>query len=311
MRRPSSARSRWVSASPGSVKRRAGRSRRRRPSCAQYRLRAIEAGDAGGDVELLARYAEVRDLGAFLQAWARANPALAERRGIAVGNGRAAASTPRKQRQAQASRSPRRSDPKVVYRIRVTLLDLEPSVWRCIEVPVAYSFWDLHVAIQDAMGWQDCHLHCFAVLDPKTGEEVQIGIPDEDAFVGDRPSRAGWDVPLTEWLRLRGDRALYTCDYGDNWTHDIEVESIAASNPRVEYPRCADGARACPPEDCGGVGGYEDLLRVLADPGHEEHAAMLEWLGGSHDPVAFSPAAVRFDDPQVRFKRAFGSRRRR
>ena len=73
----------------------------------------------------------------------------------------------------------------------------------------------------------------------------------------------------------------------------------------VRYPVCMAGKRRCPPEDCGGVYGYEDLLRVLADPEDEEHESTLTWVGGSYDPEAFDPKKVRFDDPQKRWRTAF------
>jgi transcriptional regulator with XRE-family HTH domain len=280
--------------------------------CAQYRLRAVESGGAEFDVELLARYAEALGLGAFLQAWALANPALAERRGIAAVVGeRDAVSAPRERGHPSAPRAAPRAVPDAVYRFRIALQAIAPAVWRRIEVPGNYSFWDLHVAIQDAMGWHDCHLHSFRVLDPESGREAEIGIPDEDFFPGIRQIRAGWQVPLGAWLRRPGDRAVYTYDHGDDWRHDVELESIDPPQPRTTYPRCVDGARACPPEDCGGVPGYEDLLRVLADPSDEQHVSMLEWLGDPYDPAAFSPSSVRFDDPEQRFKLAFGSRKRR
>ena len=79
----------------------------------------------------------------------------------------------------------------------------------------------------------------------------------------------------------------YLYDFGDMWRHDIFVEAISPPEPGVQYPRCVAGAGACPPEDCGGPGGYERLLEVLGDPGHDEYALWMEWTGGGIDPDKF------------------------
>ncbi len=191
------------------------------------------------------------------------------------------------------------------FQFKVTLRDVEPSVWRRIEVPASYSFWDLHVAIQDAMGWLDCHLHVFQIRDVRTGGAAEIGIPDPDGFEADRAVLPGWEVPVSAYLSQPGDHAVYEYDFGDGWTHDVVLEAIGGRQTRTKYPRCSAGARACPPEDCGGPHGYARLLATLADPGDAEHADMVAWLGGPFDPEAFDPAAVRFDNPRRRWRTAF------
>lgn len=191
---------------------------------------------------------------------------------------------------------------------KVTLDEVEPPVWRRIEVPAGYSFWDLHVAIQDAMGWLDYHLHVFLVRNPETGESEEIGIPDEGAFVGDPVALPGWETPVARYFRKLGDCATYEYDFGDGWVHEIELEAVSRRQPGTKYPRCLDGEGACPPEDCGGPGGYADLLKIVADPAHEEYESMMEWLGGAFDKDRFSPEKVRFDNPKVRWRLSFGSR---
>ena len=84
----------------------------------------------------------------------------------------------------------------------------------------------------------------------------------------------------------------YCYDFGDSWEHEIVVEGIVPAEPNVRYPRCLDGRRASPPEDCGGAWGYAELLRVLSDPRHEEHAERREWLGHGFDPERFDLAAT-------------------
>jgi hypothetical protein len=192
---------------------------------------------------------------------------------------------------------------------KVTLQDVAPPVWRRIEVPATYSFWDLHVAVQDAMGWQDYHLHAFRIRNRRTGGTDAIGIPDPDGFVDEPDFLAGWEIPLAAYFTDTGDRAEYEYDFGDGWIHDVVLEGIGDRQPKTKYPRCTAGARACPPEDCGGPPGYFDLLAPLADPTHEEHENVVDWIGGAFDPESFDPARVRFDDPKKRWRAAFAEGR--
>jgi Plasmid pRiA4b ORF-3-like protein len=102
-----------------------------------------------------------------------------------------------------------------------------------------------------------------------------------------------------------GTTVQYEYDFGDGWEHELTLEAILPRPAGQKYPLCVDGARACPPEDCGGVYGYEDLLTVIQDPAHEEYGSTLEWLGGRFDPDRFDPKRVKFDDPARRYKLAF------
>jgi hypothetical protein len=188
---------------------------------------------------------------------------------------------------------------------KITLAEVQPVVWRRIEVPASYSFWDLHVAVQDAMGWLDYHLHMFRLRNPDSGQIEEIGIPDEDAFEGDPVCLPGWETPIAPHFATVGTVASYHYDFGDDWVHEIELEAIGRRQPGAKYPRCLDGQNACPPEDCGGPPGYARLLAIIADPTDEEYESMMEWLGGSFDPSSFSPRRVRFDDPKKRWRIAF------
>jgi hypothetical protein len=192
-----------------------------------------------------------------------------------------------------------------VYQFKVVLIGVEPPIWRRIQVPETYSFWDLHVALQDAMGWLDYHLHVFRVIRPGAGDVEQIGIPDDDPFDGDKPTLPGWEVPITRHFSGPGTTVPYEYDFGDGWEHELTLEAILPRQAGQRYPLCVDGARACPPEDCGGVYGYENVLTVIQDSTHEEHESMLEWLGGRFDPERFDPKRVKFDDPARRYKIAF------
>jgi hypothetical protein len=191
-----------------------------------------------------------------------------------------------------------------LYQFRVALPGTKPLVWRRIQVPAEFSFWDLHVALQDAMGWQDRHLHEFRFAAPARGE-LLIGIPDPD-FPEERPCLPGWEVPLAEHLRPGMPAMLYLYDFGDYWEHELLYEAQLERDAKARYPRCVDGAGACPPEDCGGIGGYEEFLLAIRNPKHPDHKEMRQWFGGPFDPDAFDANKVRFDNPRRRWQRAFG-----
>jgi len=184
---------------------------------------------------------------------------------------------------------------------KITLKHTKPPIWRRILVPGDLTFWDLHVAIQDAMGWCDCHLHQFEVFDPRKRRVVLIGMPDDETPMGEQ-TLPGWKVPVARLLTMNHPRALYTYDFGDGWDHDVVLEKVLPQDPSQKLPQCVGGRRRCPPEDCGGPWGYRELLAAMADPNHEEHEALLEWLGGDFDPDDFSPAEVEFDDPRERLQ---------
>lgn len=201
-----------------------------------------------------------------------------------------------------------RQRPQSVLQFLVVLSETDPLVWRRIQVPEEYSFWDLHVAIQDAMGWLDYHLHEFRVYHPRRRELDLLGIPDEDS-PGERPCIPDWKVKISDYFNwqsmLEAHPALYIYDFGDDWHHLLMFEQVLPVEASTTYPRCVGGARACPPEDCGGVDGFAEFLMAIADPQHEEHDELVLWSGGSYDPAAFEPSRVNFDDPRQRWKKAF------
>ena len=194
---------------------------------------------------------------------------------------------------------------KTVYQFKVALQDVKPIVWRRLQVPASYSFWDLHVAIQDSMGWTDTHLHEFRIKDPDTALEVRIGIPDDEPFLGDEPVLEGWEAPIAGYFSPANPAARYIYDFGDGWNHVVELEAILPKEPHVRYPLCRDGARKCPPEDVGGSPGYARFLLAIRNPRHREHDSCLEWVGGAFDPNEFDPKRVRFDSPSKRWRTAF------
>ncbi|MCK5646367.1 MAG: plasmid pRiA4b ORF-3 family protein [Anaerolineales bacterium] len=192
-----------------------------------------------------------------------------------------------------------------VYQFKVELKIVNPTIWRRILVPAEYTFWDLHVAIQDVMGWKDYHLHEFRIEDPRTGFLFKLGIPD-DEILDDPHVLSSWEVSLVELFSATNALAVYIYDYGDWWEHAVTFEKVFAGQAEVDYPTCVGGARACPPEDSGGPMGYELFLEALADPEHEAHQQYEEWIGGEFDPEQFDPKKIKFDDPSVRWNIAFG-----
>jgi len=176
---------------------------------------------------------------------------------------------------------------------KITLQDIEPPIWRRILVPENYSFWDLHVAIQDAMGWTDSHLHGF---ETKRYSRTRIGIPSSDEF--NVKTRAGWNIKVKDNFDKVNKKMLYTYDFGDSWEHEIVFEKIVEKE--IKKPECLDGARACPPEDCGGTGGYENFCKIMKSKKGKEYQEMKKWYEGDYDPEAFDPLKVKFNDPRKR-----------
>jgi len=185
-----------------------------------------------------------------------------------------------------------------VYQFKITLKDSKPPIWRRIQVPANYTFWDLHVAIQDSMGWQDCHLHRFEFPDPTVGIPHEVGLPFE-VYDDDEPMAPSWGYKISRWFGSRKS-ITYQYDFGDDWRHAVILEKTLPRLADTDYPICVAGKRACPPEDCGGTWGYERLLEIMQDPEHEEYETLAEWLGGEIDSEYFDVSDVYFDDPGQR-----------
>ncbi len=192
-----------------------------------------------------------------------------------------------------------------ILQFKISLKGVSPPIWRRLQVPCTYTFWDLHVALQDAMGWLDYHLHMFDLRDPITRKRVMIGIPDDDGFEDDIAFLPGWTLLVVNFLTLANRTATYTYDFGDDWRHTVRLERIESRDKKRKYPVCLAGRRACPPEDCGGIFGYFEFLEAIKNPNHEEHQNMLKWVDGHFDPEYFDRTSVLFDDPHERWKKAF------
>lgn len=169
-----------------------------------------------------------------------------------------------------------------IYGIKVTLLGTRPPIWRRLLVPASITLAKLHDVLQTTMGWHDCHMHEF-----RAGER-HFGRPDpEDISMGMQVENER-TVKLSSVLRRPGAKIVYTYDFGDNWEHAVVLEKQMPLLPDMSDPICIDGNLACPPDDCGGIPGFYELLDALADPNHEQHQEMRDWVGDDFDPQAFS-----------------------
>lgn len=167
-------------------------------------------------------------------------------------------------------------------RLRLSLREIEPAIWRVLLVRESAHLARLHDIIQRAMGWTNSHLYEFEIHG-KRFTDLETWEPfDDDEEPHD-----------TEIVRLRdlhlkeGSHFTYLYDFGDHWLHDVIVEDVMPIPKGDRLPRCTAGARACPPEDCGGTHGYFELLEALSDPAHPEHESYRVWVGGAFDPEAF------------------------
>ncbi|MGH7846615.1 MAG: plasmid pRiA4b ORF-3 family protein [Candidatus Binatia bacterium] len=167
-----------------------------------------------------------------------------------------------------------------IYQLKITLKYIRPPIWRRIQVRRDITLATLHRVLQITMGWYDSHLHQF-----RAGK-TYYGAPDIDEF-SELDLKDDSKTQLGRVLTQPKQKLIYEYDFGDGWEHEILLEKVLQADPGVRYPRCLGGARACPPEDCGGAGGYENFLAAIRDPRHEEHDEYLEWIGGGFDPGEF------------------------
>jgi len=191
---------------------------------------------------------------------------------------------------------------KEIFVFHVRLAEIAPAIWRRLEVRAEGTFWHLHCAIQDAMPWDDTHLHEFVF--PAGDEKTRIGLPGLDEFEDDQELLASWETPLKDWFVAVPARCFYVYDFGDDWVHNITLESRRPAESGGRYPRCTAGERRCPPEDVGGPRGYSEFLEAVSDRRHSEHRSSLEWVGGPWDPEYFRPGDIKFTKPAIRLRRA-------
>jgi hypothetical protein len=174
------------------------------------------------------------------------------------------------------------------FQFKITLLDSRPAIWRRIQVQDC-TLDKLHEHIQTAMGWTNSHLHHFEIKGKRYGDpELLSGGFDDFEGVDSRGTM------ISDLIPSAGKKFSfnYEYDFGDGWTHEIRFEGCPEIEKGRKYPLCMEGERACPPEDVGGVWGYQNFLAAIADPNHEEHEDFLEWCGGSFSPERFDVRAA-------------------
>jgi hypothetical protein len=172
-----------------------------------------------------------------------------------------------------------------IYQIKITLKGSKPPIWRRLLVSSETRLSQFHHVIQAAMGWHDSHLHMFVANDKR------YSIPYDADHLAELDARDSRRVKLADVV-AQDEMFIYEYDFGDGWEHVIVVEEVLPPDPKQKLPVCLTGKRACPPEDVGGIWGYEDFLEAIRDPKHEEHEEYLEWIGGEFDPEAFDLDAV-------------------
>ena len=165
-----------------------------------------------------------------------------------------------------------------IYELKLEMLEVEPLIWRRLLVPGSITLAQLHEVIQTAMGWTNSHLHEFVVGEHSYSDpEFEI---DE--------ARSEYSYHLATLAPGVRNTITYLYDFGDGWEHQIRVERIIEDDTRYPgRPVCLAGARNCPPEDCGGPGGYQNFLKAIGNKKHKEHKELIEWIGGSFDPEHF------------------------
>jgi hypothetical protein len=165
------------------------------------------------------------------------------------------------------------------YQLKISIDHIKPAIWRRVIIESDMKLPDLHKVIQTVMGWYNSHLHAFRIDDTVYSE------PDEDALSEYVDYRK---VRLNAVITNEKEKFNYDYDFGDGWEHTIVLEKIIPKDKNIKYPICIDGKRNCPPEDCGGPGGYEDLMEIINDPANDRYEEMTEWLGGGYDPEEFN-----------------------
>jgi len=173
-----------------------------------------------------------------------------------------------------------------IYQLKISLQDAQPPIWRRFLVSKNVTLRKLHRIIQDVMGWTDTHLHEYEINGKRYGQpEDECGDSDPD-ILDEAKARIG------QLIVEEGSRFLYVYDFGDDWVHLLELEKILKPEAGVKYPVCLAGERNCPPEDCGGVFGYQDFLAAFTDPTHPDHEEVRESLYEGWDPEEFDITTV-------------------
>lgn len=164
------------------------------------------------------------------------------------------------------------------YQMKVWLKGSRPAIWRRFRVSGDITLYKLHRILQVVMGWSGYHLYEFRVGRSRYGDLDPEYSPE---------TKSARRVRVGKVFTREKSRFTYIYDFGDYWEHEIVLEGILSAEQELRYPVCVEGARACPPEDCGGIWGYSDLLKIIRNPRDEEYGHMTEWVGDEFDPEHF------------------------
>ncbi|MCK4662000.1 MAG: plasmid pRiA4b ORF-3 family protein [Bacteroidales bacterium] len=171
---------------------------------------------------------------------------------------------------------------KKIFQIQIALKGFKPKIWRRILIPSDLLLSDFHKIIQTTMGWTNSHLHQFI----KNRTIYTLRIQNDNLW--DEMDNVDYKkIKIFELLKNEKEKIIYEYDFGDSWEHDIILEKILPIDDKIKYPICLTGKMNCPPEDCGGVWGYFDILKILKQPDHEEYESYIEWLEDEFDPKYF------------------------
>ena len=165
-----------------------------------------------------------------------------------------------------------------IARLKIELEDTEPRIWRRVDVPTGITLATLHDVIQALMRWEHAHLYEFRVGDRAYGDPL----PGAETF-GHRVYKAR-GLRLSQLIERGVEQFTYIYDFGDDWRCRIRIEGRRDGDPGIDYPVFVDGARRAPPEDVGGIPGFEEFLEAVNDPDHPDHDHLLTWAGGGFDP---------------------------
>lgn len=172
-----------------------------------------------------------------------------------------------------------------IYQIQISLKASKPKIWRRILISSDLPLADFHKLIQTTMGWDNVHLHQFVKDDifytkKATNDDLfcDLADPDDVDYM---------DLVVSSLLKKEKDKMIYEYDFGDGWAHNIVLEKIISAEKALKQPLCLAGKGNCPPEDCGGIWGYKDILAVVKQPEHKDYNNYLEWLGADFDPEYF------------------------
>lgn len=166
-----------------------------------------------------------------------------------------------------------------IVELKIVLLNTKPSVYRTIQINHDATFFELHVAIQIAFGWENSHLHMFMINNEEIGNEEFDEFEDQNTL-------NQLSITLNQKIIFEKQKLLYVYDFGDNWEHEITVTKFLEAK-NTFYPKCIRGSRNRPPEDCGGVWGFEEFKEIMGNRKHPAFKEMKLWHGGMYDEDYF------------------------